>query len=87
MLKDRKSYQIIDAKKVGTKEQEFIFGKHSGRGTVKNFFERKEISITDEQIEWIIEYVKQYANIFKREIIDEELLRIYHYISKHPDLH
>ncbi len=82
LLKDRKSYQIIDAKKIGAKEQEFIFGKHSGRGTIKNFFERKGVNISDEQIEWIIDYVKQYATIFKREIIDEELLRIYQYLCK-----
>jgi len=84
LINDRKSYQIIEAKKIGTKEHEFIFGKHSGKASIVNFFQKRGLKINENQCEWILDYVKQYANIFKREIIDDELMRLYLHISKSP---
>jgi len=86
LLKDRKSYQIIEAKKIGTKEHEFVFGKHSGKASIVNFFQKKGMKLTDSQCEWILEYIKQYSNIFKREIIDEELMRIYLFVVRTPNV-
>lgn len=84
LIKDRKSYQIIDAKKIGVKEREFVFGKHSGKAAVLNYFQKRGLPVSDLQCEWMLNYIKQYANIFKREIIDEELMRMYQFISKNP---
>lgn len=84
IIKDRSSYQIIDAKKIGLKEREFIFGKHSGKAAIYNYFQRRGIHISEMQCEWLLSYVKQYATIFKREIIDEELMRMYLFIQKNP---
>jgi len=84
LIKDRKSYQIIDAKKIGTKEQEFVFGKHSGKASILHFFEKRGFNLNEKQCEWILNYIKQYAHIFKREIINEELLRLYLFITSNP---
>lgn len=84
LIKDRKSYQIIDAKKIGLKEREFVFGKHSGKAAIINYFHRRGIEVNDCECEWMLNYIKQYANIFKREIIDEELMRMYEYLCKNP---
>lgn len=86
LIKDRKSYQIIDAKKIGTKEQDFIFGKHSGKASIMHFFEKRGLNLNEAQCDWILDYIKQYAHIFKREIINEELMRIYLFVTSNPQI-
>ncbi|MCK5451285.1 MAG: pyruvate carboxyltransferase, partial [Candidatus Omnitrophica bacterium] len=47
LLLDRRSYEPIEPKSVGRREQGFVMGKHSGRTSVKHFFYKKDLKISD----------------------------------------
>lgn len=77
LLFSRKTYQIIDAAKLGLQENEFVFGKHSGKAAILDFFCRRNLAINQEQSEWVLASVKHFANTFKRSLSEAELLHIY----------
>ncbi len=87
MINDRESYQIIDAKSIGATESEFIISKHSGKASIKHYFLKKGININDNQCNWILQYIKQYASIFKKEIFVDELMNIYTFIKNNQKLY
>lgn len=80
IIKDRKSYQIIEAQKIGIKEKGFVFGKHSGRSTLINFFSKRKILLNENQLEWIMSYIKQYTMLNKKDIGEDELIQ-FHYMA------
>jgi homocitrate synthase NifV len=84
VLNNRKSYQIIDAERIGSTEKDFVIGKHSGKASVMSFFAEKGVRLSENQCNWILHYIKQYAHIFKKELFGDELMNLYVFLSKKP---
>lgn len=77
LLNNRKSYQIIEAKKVGQTEQPFVFGKHSGCKSLIHFFAKQNLPMTKDLCDYLLLKVKQKATELKRSISEAELRELY----------
>lgn len=77
LLKDRNTYQLIPAERVGRKEQKFLIGKHSGKATLMYYLSEANLPISDEYCTLLLLKVKECAEILKRAITKEELLDLY----------
>jgi len=77
LLKNRSTYQLISAEKIGKKEQKFLIGKHSGKATIMHYLSEANLPYTDEDCSSLLERVKECADALKRAITKEELLDIY----------
>ena len=77
LLKDRNTYQLISAEKIGKEEQQFLIGKHSGKATVMYYLAEANLPYTDEDCLLLLDKVKECADALKRAITKEELLDIY----------
>jgi len=77
LLKDRNTYQLISAEKIGKEEQQFLIGKHSGKATVMYYLTEANLPYTDEDCLLLLDKVKECADALKRAITKEELLDIY----------
>ncbi|ADQ79580.1 pyruvate carboxyltransferase [Paludibacter propionicigenes WB4] len=77
LLKDRNTYQLIPAAKIGKQEQKFLIGKHSGKATIMHYLSEANLPYTDEDCLSLLERVKECADALKRAITKEELLDIY----------
>ncbi|HEX3006994.1 MAG TPA: pyruvate carboxyltransferase [Bacteroidales bacterium] len=76
LLKNRETYQIIKACDIGEEEHEFVFGKHSGKASVKDLFKKNQIEISDQMSASILEVIKKRSHILKRSISTDEVLTI-----------
>lgn len=83
LLKDRRSYQLIDAAKVGRKEEDFLIGKHSGKATLEYFMQQAGLFFDDEFCIRLLNLVKNVSGKMKRAISKQEFLDLYtqEYIS------
>ena len=88
LLKDRNTYQLISAEKIGKEEQQFLIGKHSGKATVMYYLAEANLPYTDEDCLLLLDKVKECADALKRAITKEELLDIYLelYSNKHQTI-
>ena len=77
LLLDRRSYESIAPRSVGRKEQDFVIGKHSGRASVKHFFRRKNLKISDAYSTKILKKIKESASRLKRGLSCSEVLALY----------
>lgn len=77
LLKDRSTYQLIPAERIGKEEQKFLIGKHSGKSTIMYYLDEANLPCTDEDCLLLVEKVKECAEALKRAITKEELLDIY----------
>jgi len=77
LLKDRNTYQLIQAASIGREEQEFVIGKHSGKSTILHFLEEAHLPINDEACAELVEKVKETAEELKRTLTKEELYTLY----------
>jgi homocitrate synthase NifV len=77
LLKDRSTYQLIQAVRIGRKEQEFVIGKHSGKSTILHFLEEAHLPIADEACSELLANVKDTAEELKRTLTKEELFNLY----------
>lgn len=77
LLIDRSTYQIIDAKSIGRKEEPFVFGKHCGRASILNFFSAQGYELTDEESLKILCEIKKESDLLKRALSDSEVLSLY----------
>jgi homocitrate synthase NifV len=77
ILKDRKAYQIIQAEQVGRKEDGFVFGKHSGKAALKDFFRSRQMVLTDEEAPKLLDKLKQVSSSLKRGLSESELMGLY----------
>lgn len=93
LLKDRKSYQLIDAERVGREEQPFIMGKHSGKNTLMHILAEAHLPCSQDDGEKLLTMVKVYSEKVKRSLNKEELLNLYtemsrqknkHYVNEYP---
>lgn len=76
MLKDSETYEIIDPETVG-KKREFILGKHSGKGYLYYLNEKYKLNLKDEEILFILEYIKNNSFSYKDSTIINELNEYY----------
>ena len=77
LMKDRSTYQIIQAASIGLEEQDFIIGKHSGKSTILHFLEEAHLPITDDACSELLTNVKDTAEELKRTLSKEELYTLY----------
>ncbi|HEY4784951.1 MAG TPA: pyruvate carboxyltransferase, partial [Bacteroidales bacterium] len=74
LLKDRTTYQIIKASQIGRKEQDFVFGKHSGKTSLIVFLNKNNISLSCEDYTPFLSAIKEKAYCLKRGLTPEEVL-------------
>jgi len=77
LLKNRNTYQLIQAASIGREEQEFVIGKHSGKSTILHFLEEAHIPINDEACAELVDKVRETAEELKRTLTKEELYTLY----------
>jgi len=77
LLKNRKSYQLIEAAKVGRKEADFIIGKHSGKKTIELFLNTANLPYNESICSNLLVSVKEKSENLKRSITKEELYSLY----------
>ena len=77
LLRNRNSYQLISAERIGKTEPKFLIGKHSGKATIKFYLAEANLPYTDEDCVLLVEKVKECAEALKRAITKEELLDLY----------
>lgn len=87
LLRNRETYQIIKASDIGREESEFVFGKHSGRASVKAFFSRQQVNLTEPQCDRILEVVKERSHQLKRSLSTSEVLVIHSEIENRKRYH
>ena len=83
LLKNRETYQIIEASTIGKKESGFVFGKHSGSNALMEFYKVHNIEISDFQCKQLAQLVKSKSEQLKRNLTEQELLEL---IPKKEDL-
>jgi homocitrate synthase NifV len=77
LLKDRHTYQIIDAAAIGSEEGEFVFGKHSGRHALISFLQSKSIFLSKEESNQILNEIKDISAQWKRALSPDEVEYLY----------
>ena len=77
LLKDRTTYQLIQAASIGREEQEFLIGKHSGKSTVVHFLKEAHLPATDDVCFELLDKVKKTAEELRRTLTKEELYALY----------
>ncbi|MCK4994547.1 MAG: pyruvate carboxyltransferase [Candidatus Omnitrophica bacterium] len=77
LLLDRKSYELISPESVGRKEGNFVIGKHSGRASVKYFFDKKNLKISDAYLIKMLQMIKASALKLKRGLSCSEVMNLY----------
>jgi homocitrate synthase NifV len=85
LLKNRNTYQLISAEKIGKEEQKFLIGKHSGKSTIIYYLTEANLPFTDEESLLLVEKVKECAEALKRSITKEELLDLYFEMSSYKN--
>jgi homocitrate synthase NifV len=74
LLKDRSTYQIIPAARIGRHEEEFVFGKHSGIHALQNFAERHRLRMAEDQYRLLINMIKSESARLKRSLTEPEVI-------------
>lgn len=77
LIKDRSSYQLIDAKKIGRQEEDFMIGKHSGHSTIEIFLKEANLPFDKDLIKNLVCIVKDKSEMLKRNITKEEFYQLY----------
>jgi len=72
VLSHTESYEPISPEEVG-REREFVLGKHSGPSNVKELLKSKGVSLTDEQIEEVLNQIEEEKTTHRQRQIDEFL--------------
>ncbi len=72
MLKDRKTYEIMDPRDVGIPESKLVLGKHSGRHAFKERTLTLGFQLSDAQIEQAFDQFKALADK-KKNVYDEDI--------------
>lgn len=75
---NKMAYQAFDERLVGFEKQKFIFGKHSGKHSITNFFLGKGINLNGVQITGILLAVREIAMTTKCPVDEGQLMQLYH---------
>ena len=76
LIKNRETYQIINAAKIGIEEKEFVFGIHSGKTALISFLNKHNINLSCADYLHVINCIKAKANGLKRELTATEVLEL-----------
>lgn len=77
LLKDRSTYQLLDANRIGREEQTFIIGKHSGKETLRHILTDAGIPYVEAYGEELLNQVKTFSKTLKRSLSRDELFDLY----------
>ncbi|MBN1809571.1 MAG: 2-isopropylmalate synthase [Planctomycetes bacterium] len=72
VLKERRTYEIMDPREVGIKESRMVIGKHSGKHAVKKKITELGYSLSDDEVTAITQKVKDLADR-KKTIYDADI--------------
>ncbi len=72
ILKQRLTYEIMDAKDIGLQENQLVLGKHSGRHALKRRLHELGFEVADADLPKVFERFKELADK-KKEVFDEDL--------------
>jgi homocitrate synthase NifV len=76
ILKNRETYQIIKASRIGLVEQDFVFGKHSGKTALISFLNKNNMILDGNAYPIILEKIKKRSYRLKRELTYNEVLSL-----------
>ena len=76
LVKDKKTYQIIEAANVGRSELDYIFGKHCGKAGLIFFLESKGYKLTTDNYDKILDQVKKHSSDIKRGLTGHEVITL-----------
>jgi methanogen homocitrate synthase len=79
IIKNPKTYEIIDAESIGQKRR-FLFGKHSGRSGLK--YVLKDFNPSEEEINYLLKELKNLSESTKRTFSEQEIVEFYRTYSK-----
>jgi homocitrate synthase NifV len=94
LLKNRSTYQLFPAARIGKEEQDFMIGKHSGKSSLRFFLESANLPFTEETCSLLLTKVKERSEALKRSLSREEMLALYsevyllkneHYVNDRHD--
>jgi homocitrate synthase NifV len=77
IIKNPKSYQLINPEDFGADPMCFAFGKHSGKAAIIDFFKKKNIAVDDAAIQNLLSLVKHLVSVRKSMVTETELLDLY----------
>ena len=81
-IKDPIAFQAFDGKLVGRESASNVFGKHSGKASVKHFLEERNLKISESQLSVLLTRIKVMAQENKRGVMPSEVVRVYQNVVK-----
>ncbi|WP_321519575.1 pyruvate carboxyltransferase [uncultured Bacteroides sp.] len=82
LQKDRKTYQLIEASKIGKLEQDFIIGKHSGKSTIRFYLQKENLPVDEVICDILLIKIKEEASKKKSFLSEKDFYQIYWDIRK-----
>ena len=77
LFKNRNTYQLFPAEKVGRKEEEFLIGKHSGKATLEYYMKQAGLFFDDQFCCRLLDQVKNKSEKVKRALSKKEFFDLY----------
>jgi len=77
LMKNKSTYQLLAAERIGRKETEFLIGKHSGKSTLEFFMRQTGLLFDDEFSARLLDLVKLSSEKVKRTISKKEFFDLY----------
>ena len=66
VIKERTTYEIMNAKTIGLEDNKLVLGKHSGRHAFRDFVEKLDYNLDDETLEEVFKKFKNLADKKKK---------------------
>ncbi|MFW6381188.1 MAG: 2-isopropylmalate synthase [Bacillota bacterium] len=66
VIKERTTYEIMDARTIGLKENKLVLGKHSGRHALRDFLKKQDYQLDEETFESVFREFKDLADKKKK---------------------
>lgn len=66
VIKERTTYEIMDAKTIGLEDNKLVLGKHSGRHAFKDFIDKLDYNLDEETFEEVFKKFKKLADKKKK---------------------
>jgi homocitrate synthase NifV len=79
IIKDKKTYQLMNGNEIGRSEGGFVFGLHTGTTAVKHYFKSIGIELTDFETDMITQTIKTKSYSLKRNLSKAEVLNIFRF--------
>lgn len=75
VLKDKRTYEIMDARDVGLEKSQLILGKHSGRHAFRVILEDRGIDLSEEELNEAFEKFKE-VTATEKTVTDDEIVQM-----------